>query len=285
MLHKATGKLRFLVADEIHVYRGRQGADVAMLLRRLRQTSGQQDLVCVGTSATISTTGGRDQRRAEIAEAGTHLFGVDIEPQNVIDESLRRVITIPPPNDVSSARTAVEAPRPGSNLDQLRAHPLAAWVETTFGITEEDGRLVRREPVTYREGLKSLAALSGLPDPTCDTALKALLEDGNAAKLSEHEPFFAFRLHQFLSSGSSVFATIESAASRQFSIEGKYALPGQQNRLLFPLSFCRECGQEYYLVALRSEKDGDSFQPRAPELSAPDDKDLGEFGYVTLDAE
>ncbi len=285
MLHKATGKLRFLVADEIHVYRGRQGADVAMLLRRLRQASGQQDLICVGTSATISTTGGGDQRRAEIAEAGRHLFGVDIEPQNVIDESLQRVTTVAAPNDAATARAAVEAPRPGSNVDKLRAHPLAAWVETTFGIKEEDGRLVRREPVTYHEGLKSLAALSGLPEPACDTALKAVLEDGNAATLSKDERFFAFRLHQFLSSGSSIFATIEAADKREFSIDGKYALPGDTNRLLFPLSFCRECGQEYYLVALRSEKDGDSFQPRAPELSAPDDEDLGEFGYVTLDAD
>jgi len=285
MLHKATGKLRFLVADEIHVYRGRQGADVAMLLRRLRQTSGQQDLVCVGTSATISTTGGREQRRAEIAETGSRLFGVKVEPQCVIDESLRRVTTVAPPADTRSARAAVEAPRPGNDIDRLRAHPLAAWAETTFGITEEDGRLVRREPVTYRDGLTKLAALTGLPEPACDSALKALLEDGNTAKLADDEPFFAFRLHQFLSSGSSVFATIESAASRQFSIEGKYALPGQDNRLLFPLSFCRECGQEYYLVALKSEKGGESLQPRAPELSAPDDEDLGEFGYVTLDAE
>jgi ATP-dependent helicase YprA (DUF1998 family) len=151
MLHKATGKLRFLVADEVHVYRGRQGADVAMLLRRLRQTSGREDLVCVGTSATISTSGGRDQRRVEIAETGSRLFGVKVEPQNVIDESLSQVTSVDPPNDTASARAAVEAPRPGTNIESLRTHPLAAWVETTFGITQENGRLVRREPVTYRE--------------------------------------------------------------------------------------------------------------------------------------
>ena len=284
MLHKATGKLRFLVADEVHVYRGRQGADVAMLLRRLRQTSGREDLVCVGTSATISTSGGRDQRRAEIAETGSRLFGVKVDPQNVIDESLRQVTSVDPPNDTASARAAVEAPRPGSNIESLRTHPLAAWVETTFGITQENGRLVRREPVTYLESLKKLAELSGLPESVADSALKALLEDGNSTKLSQDEPFFAFRLHQFLSSGSSVFATIEAVASRQLSMEGKYALAGDQKRLLYPLAFCRECGQEYYLVALKSDNDGESLQPRAPELSAPDDEDLGEFGYVTLDA-
>ena len=30
-------RLEFLVMDELHTYRGRQGADVAMLVRRLRQ--------------------------------------------------------------------------------------------------------------------------------------------------------------------------------------------------------------------------------------------------------
>ena len=29
--------LRFLVLDELHTYRGRQGADVAMLVRRVRE--------------------------------------------------------------------------------------------------------------------------------------------------------------------------------------------------------------------------------------------------------
>ncbi len=31
--------LRFLVLDELHTYRGRQGADVAMLVRRVRGSS------------------------------------------------------------------------------------------------------------------------------------------------------------------------------------------------------------------------------------------------------
>ena len=34
-LDRAGGGLRFLVFDELHTYRGRQGADVAMLIRRL----------------------------------------------------------------------------------------------------------------------------------------------------------------------------------------------------------------------------------------------------------
>lgn len=54
----ASPDLKFLVLDELHTYRGRQGADVAMLIRKLRQRCGQ-DFLCIGTSATMSTEGDR----------------------------------------------------------------------------------------------------------------------------------------------------------------------------------------------------------------------------------
>lgn len=50
---RAGGGLRFLVFDELHTYRGRQGADVAMLIRRLKERCAAPGLICVGTSATM----------------------------------------------------------------------------------------------------------------------------------------------------------------------------------------------------------------------------------------
>jgi len=47
----ASPDLKFLVLDELHTYRGRQGADVAMLIRKLRQRCGQ-DLLCIATRST-----------------------------------------------------------------------------------------------------------------------------------------------------------------------------------------------------------------------------------------
>jgi ATP-dependent helicase YprA (DUF1998 family) len=43
-LDRAGGGLRFLVFDELHTYRGRQGADVAMLIRRLKERCAVPDL-------------------------------------------------------------------------------------------------------------------------------------------------------------------------------------------------------------------------------------------------
>ncbi len=50
--------LRFLVFDELHTYRGRQGADVALLIRRIRARC-LQSVICIGTSATMVSGGGR----------------------------------------------------------------------------------------------------------------------------------------------------------------------------------------------------------------------------------
>jgi ATP-dependent helicase YprA (DUF1998 family) len=55
--------LEYLVLDELHTYRGRQGADVAMLVRRVRDRLCPENApVCVGTSATLSTEGDDAQR-------------------------------------------------------------------------------------------------------------------------------------------------------------------------------------------------------------------------------
>ena len=53
-LIKAAHGLRFLVLDEMHTYRGRQGSDVALLLRRVRETLKSENLLMVGTSAGVS---------------------------------------------------------------------------------------------------------------------------------------------------------------------------------------------------------------------------------------
>ena len=56
-LVKAAQGLRFLVLDELHTYRGRQGADVALLVRRVRNALDADDMQCVGTSATVAGVG------------------------------------------------------------------------------------------------------------------------------------------------------------------------------------------------------------------------------------
>ena len=73
--------------DELHFYRGRQGADVAMLTRRLQEVAGK-NLQTVATSATIASSGrqdsSREEQKATVARFASSFFGQDIPPTNVV---------------------------------------------------------------------------------------------------------------------------------------------------------------------------------------------------------
>lgn len=271
--------IEFLVLDELHIYRGRQGADVAMLVRRLRERCGRPDLVCVGTSATMASGGTRAERRQAAAQVATALFGVTVPPENVVDETLRRVTKVDPPQTPEELRQAVMAPLPPEDREAFAWHPLAAWVEMNFGLAEEEGRLVRRQAITFAEGAKRLADATGLAEELCASRLREILFLGNRVKTPEGDPVFAFRLHQFVGVGATLYATLEEPSRREFSLEGaRYASDGR--RRLYPLAFCRECGQEYYLV----QRAAGHVVPRPPWSTRAGPEEEGESGYLLLDA-
>ncbi|HOK46264.1 MAG TPA: helicase-related protein, partial [Bryobacteraceae bacterium] len=72
---------------------------------------------------------------------------------------------------------------------------------------------------------------------------------GAQVRYPDGTPVFAFKLHQFISQGRAVYATYEARDRRYLTLDGQYYAPGADGaRLLFPLVFCRVCGQEYYKV-------------------------------------
>lgn len=71
--------LDFIVLDELHTYRGRQGADVAMLVRRLKDRLCQNKTpICIGTSATMASEGDTAGTVAEVASKLLVLLSVRI---------------------------------------------------------------------------------------------------------------------------------------------------------------------------------------------------------------
>src|SRR5579871_179872 len=86
-------KPRYLVLDEVHTYTGILGAEVACLIRRLKEHTGLEpgQLVCVGTSATVKSSGtrgpGEDTERARLLDFATELFAEEFPSDAVVDES------------------------------------------------------------------------------------------------------------------------------------------------------------------------------------------------------
>ncbi len=285
LIRAATG-LRFLVLDELHTYRGRQGADVALLVRRVRDACAAPDLQVVGTSATMASAGSPAEQRRIVAEVATRLFGTQVTPEKVIGETLRRATSTEPKPDA----VALSMDRTGWDYARLAADPLAAWVEDTFGIATDtpdietsDTRLVRRPPTTVTAAASQLAAQTGQPETTAAQAIRAMLQAGShTLDPATGRPLFAFRLHQFLSKGDTVYASLQAPAERFLTDAYQTRVPGRSDAALFGLAFCRECGQEYYVVAGTTKAGDRVFVPRTDRDASGGDRDNG---YLYLSTE
>lgn len=156
------GGLRYLVLDELHTYRGRHGADVAMLLRRLKERCASPSLIHVGTSATMVADRGSsaDARRRAVAEFASRLFGERMSASQVIEETLVSFTDAGQPSG-DELREALDASVPG-DVEAFKRHALARWAEGEFGVEPEDAtRLRRRTPRTLNAAAARLANATG----------------------------------------------------------------------------------------------------------------------------
>ena len=121
---------------------GQQRLD-RLLIRRCRQSFGGHDIVCIGTSATMSSEGTTDDQKSAVAKAAQTLFGVPFSASQVIGETLERAtpeLDCADDQVVQALRTTIESDAaPPGDYEGFRLHPLASWIESTFGVRAEVG--------------------------------------------------------------------------------------------------------------------------------------------------
>lgn len=287
--------LRFLVLDELHTYRGRQGSDVAMLVRRTRDLLGGDGLQCVGTSATMAGPGTIEEQKAEVALVASQLFGADVAPGNIIGETLQRStvdLDFSQPKHLENLRAIIQKDQdPEAGYESFRQSPLSSWIETTLGISREDGSgpYIRVKPrgIEGEDGAAGeLAKLTGLDEHLCARAIRRQLMGGYEARDPATDfPVFAFRLHQFISKGDAVYASPEPPEDRYISLKSQQYVPGDRERILLPVAFCRECGREYYTVRRQLDPKTKTIRYTPRDLTDRyNDEDSGEAGYLCLNA-
>ena len=279
---QAARGLKFLVLDELHTYRGRQGADVAMLVRRVRERL-NPDLLCIGTSATMSTQGGQAERRQVVSEVATKIFGAPVQPDNVITESLQRIT---PQKQAPDAATLAEAIKKGvpRNLDfkALREHPISCGIELNLGLTKLEGEWVRAKPLTIEEASRKLHNDSGQEESDCHGYLAEFLLEAFQTRDNEGRALFAFRLHQFLSGAADLFATLEAPGKRSLDLSGQLTVPNERQRKYYSTHFCRSCGQEYFPVWDQLQDGQRELAPRNIKETSHEDDDV-RHGFVLVD--
>ena len=94
-------------------------------------------------------------------------------------------------------------------------------------------------------------------------------------------PAFAFRLHQFLSRGDTVYASLGASDERFLTLNEQRFAPGSdRKKVLLPLAFCRECGADYYVVNALQGENGSTAMPRLLREGEVDEG--GEAGFIYL---
>jgi Lhr-like helicase len=276
--------LEFLVLDELHTYRGRQGADVAMLVRRLRQRLKAKSLLCIGTSATMSSTGSPEDQKRTVASVATKLFGTGIEETDIIDETLERATDITQGLNSVKPLLAARLSQPSGqwkDTDAFRRDPLAVWVELTLGLDMRNQSSPRRaRPTRFSEAAERLCSDAGVTLDLAEQALQSFLTAAQEVKTPDDRNLFAFKLHQFISGPGKVHCSLEADGERSVSLEAQRFAPGRRSDavLLFSTHFCRECGQEYHPV-WESEHKAPHFTPRQIDDVGDDDNER-HFGFL-----
>ncbi len=158
---------RFVVLDEMHIYNGARGAEIAMLLRRLRDRVNESRhgrLRFVGTSATLGT--GSDAA-LRIAEYAKDLFGERVEHHSH-DERRQDIVTpVLEPQPVPSSQW--KAP-------EGAFHAFAEALASGH-VRDDVGALVPATSAPQRDG-DTLSLIEALGSEQHVLRLRRLLRDG-----------------------------------------------------------------------------------------------------------
>lgn len=247
----------FIVLDEAHQYRGSRGAEMAMLIRRLKQRirdGGRSGpFSCIGTSATL--VGGEKDKRA-VAQFSTTLFSEAFNDQDVIlgetePLSVSNSISLPPETyklmsaaiqdqDVESM-IGIAAKFGISNVENSEATSIAG------ALLQKDKRsMLVRQLISRPKDVKKLAGevFPDLPEQDRLSALSTMVQLLVTSRdpLSG-VPLLSVRYHLLLKSleGAYVSYWPKKKVILDHRVDG--------DGVAFEVALCHECGQHYFVGA------------------------------------
>lgn len=256
--------LQFLVFDELHTYRGRQGSDVSILIRRIKDHA-KKDIVCIGTSATMASGGTRVEKQRAVANVAETIFGDTFELNQIIGESL--VPCTNPDKKNPSLSELVDAIEKGVNIDDdenvFCNNPLVVWMENIIALKHhDDGYIERGIPKKFSEIVKQFVEETKADDIKVRAVLHEVLiwaERLNlkAIKQGTRKSYLPFKLHQFISQTNTVYVTLDPKESRKITIKsGRYVKVNEKSgdQFIYPVLFSRYSGYDFICLTKDFEK-------------------------------
>jgi superfamily II DNA/RNA helicase len=252
--------IKYLVFDELHTYRGRQGSDVSILIRRIKAASTKKNqVICIGTSATMVSGDATTllEQKQKVAEIASTIFGSDIKAHQIINEYLVKSIgfTKSPTKEVLQEAIKKGISALNTTSYEFELHPTANWIEEKIALDVKEGVLIRRKPTTLTDIAKQLAVVAELTEEACLLHLQELLECANIlnSNTEKKKNYLPYRIHQFIAQTGSVYATLGSQKNRDLFLDaGLYA--DNKETKLYPMVFSRSSGHEFACVKLMDKE-------------------------------
>ena len=264
-----TKDLKYLIFDELHTYKGRQGADVALLIRRIKANCANE-VFCIGTSATMSSGKGtiRNQKE-EVAQFASKIFGQNFTHENIINETIVPITDAPDQLVSASEYNACIKEPINSNEGELSLakNIIVRWLEHEIGLRKEGDIYLRNTVCTLSDLADKLSKISETETRECLKYIYDLLKWVNLInekkrQIGERTSYIPFRLHQFISQTGSVYVTLEDKSVREITLApGYYKKSDSTIKVkIYPVMFSRLTGQDF--ICVRKDENRKLLVPR-----------------------
>lgn len=275
---------RFLVIDESHVYDGTQGAEIAMLVRRLRdRVAPTRSLQCLTTSATV----GSEPR--PVTTFASNLFGVPFE----------WVDGVPSRQDLVTATRTDPFTGPGwgpltaaEYLDLARdADAAVVRAARARGYSADDGAtaLAHEDRLRYvrsilAEGPQTFTTLAQRvfgDDPDAGRALAAMVDVASALRTADGVPPLSARYHLFLRATEGAFTCLSDSGPHVRL--ARHVHCDSCGHAVFEVGSCKRCGALHVVGSLDTTGGVMSLVPRTSQTASVWLALAGEAGVVDED--
>ncbi len=274
--------LKFLVFDELHTYRGRQGSDVAILIRRIKAQA-VHEIVCIGTSATMVSEGTISEQKKEVANVASKIFGTAFIENQIVNEYLDRCFNTEGklPGKTELIKALQGEINPDDSEENLITFPLSTWLENKIALTENNGMLVRQKPMPFSQIAQRLVEDTGFDLTLCESQIKnylSWLSNVNISLKEKRYTYLPYKVHQLISQTGAVYVSLNSGDDRIISLDpANHKGHGDSKIPLFPVVFSRISGHEF--ICVNKDLDNEVLRTREFREILSDEEDLTS-GYV-----
>ncbi|MFF3755051.1 DEAD/DEAH box helicase [Streptomyces sp. NPDC002018] len=265
------GSWRFVVVDEAHVYDGARGAELAMLLRRLKDRVGQgREIQAIATSATV----GAEENPAAVTAFAQALFDVPFrwdasEPAAQDLVTATRVGTPDGPHwgplpTTEYLRLATTADPGPEIVSAARMHGLPADTTAATALAAEASTVALRRALADGPRPVNEIARDVFPgDPVGPAAVTALIQLASQVTDTDGAPVLSARYHLFARATEGAFTCLDPAGPHLDL--ARHETCARCARPSFELGACRRCGA----VHLHGTLTGKGAQARLAHRKSP----------------